>query len=299
MIVDQITESKRKKISSYPVHVNRASDLGNPCIRYHVYQRTRSEEKVLHDVGLQYVFDLGTDFEKIVLKELAEAGIEIIEQQRSFEWKDLSISGHVDGLVRVDGKAYPIEIKSMSPYVFESIKDVTSLTKGKYHYLRKYPTQLNLYMLMKGIDKGVFIFKNKSTGAYKEIWMDLDYVLGEETLKRAEAVNAHVAAGTLPEPINDDMWCEGCAYAHICLPDHIGKEVEVDSGELATMLDRLEELKAVKKEYDELDAQIKEAVNGREKILAGGWFVTGKWCERKSYTVEGGQYWRRSVKKVS
>lgn len=299
MIVEKIIESKRKKISSYPVHSNRASDLGNPCVRYHVYNRTRWSEKSLHDVGLQSVFDLGNDFEAIALKELAEAGVKVIEQQRSFEWKDYQITGHVDGLVMVDDKAYPLEIKSMSPFVFDTIQDINSLTKGKYGYLRKYPTQLNLYMLMKGIDKAVFLFKNKSTGAYKEVWMDLDYELGEETLKRAEAINAAIANDDLPLRIADDSQCEDCPFVHICLPDHKGAEVEIDTGELATMLDRLDELKPIVREYDEIDEQVKKAVEGREKVIAGGWFVTGKWQERKEMTMKASRFWRRQVRRAA
>ena len=295
MIVEKIQESLSKQIKSYPIHSNRASDLGNPCVRYHVYNRTRGEEKALHGIGLQAIFNLGNDFEQIALRELQEAGIRIIEQQRSFEWREYQITGHVDGLVQMNGGAYPIEIKSMSPFVFDSIQDITSLTKGKYAYLRRYPTQLNLYMLMKGIDKAVFLFKNKSTGAYKEVWMDLDYELGEDTLKRAEAINKHVAAGTLPERIADDSQCEDCPFVHICLPDHTGAEVEIDTGELAGMLDRLEELKPYKAEYEEIDGEIKKAVEGREKILAGDWLVTGKWQERKEMLMKASRFWRRKV----
>jgi CRISPR/Cas system-associated exonuclease Cas4 (RecB family) len=296
MIVEQITESKRKKISSYPVHSNRASDLGNPCVRYHVYNRTRWAEKSLHDVGLQQVFDLGNDFEKIALRELAEAGITVIEQQRSFEWKEYQITGHIDGLIQVNGGTYPLEIKSMSPFVFDSIQDINSLTKGKYAYLRKYPTQLNLYMLMKNIDKAVFLFKNKSTGAYKEAWMDLDYELGEETLKRAEAVNAHVAAGTLPDRIADDRACEDCPFIHICIPDHTGQEVEIlDDDEIVELLTRQEELKPAQKEYNEIDATLKRKLEGRDKLIAGPFFITGKWIEKKAFSMPASRYWSRKV----
>ena len=286
MIVEKIIESKERKIKQYPVNSNRASDLGIPCVRYHVLNRTKWQEKSLHNVGLQFVFDMGNEIEEIVLKELAEAGIKVIEQQRSFEWKEYQITGHCDGKILTDdGKAYPLEIKSSSPYVFKSINSIKDLTNGKYGYLRKYPAQLTLYCLMGNHEKGLFLFKDKSSGAIKEIWMPLDYELGETLLKRAEAINTHLAAGTMPEPINDDMWCEGCPFAHICLPEHIGKEVEIDTTNLSEMLDRLEELKPIVKEYEEIDDQVKETVKGREKILAGNWFVTGKYYDRKSYDV--------------
>lgn len=299
MIVEKILESKERKIKQYPVNSNRASDLGIPCVRYHVLNRTRWQEKALHNVGLQMVFDMGNEIEGIVLRELSDAGIHVIEQQRSFEWKEYQITGHIDGKILDNGSIYPMEIKSCSPFVFKSINTIDDLKKGKYGYLRKYPVQLNLYLLMDNKERGVFLFKDKTSGAIKEIWMDVDYELGEETLKRAEAINAHLTAGTLPEPVNDDMWCEGCAFEHICLPEHIGKEVEIDTGELATWLDRQAALKEAKKEYDEVSDLIKKAVEGREKILAGEWFISGKWYERKSYTVPDSRYWRSSIKRVN
>lgn len=298
MIVESIIESKARKIKAYPVNSNRASDLGNPCLRYHVFNRTRWEEKSLHDVGLQGIFDLGNDIEEIALRELAAAGVKVIEQQKPFNWPEYQITGHLDGLVLLDGKAYPLEIKSCSPFVFDAIHTIDDLKKGKYAYLRKYPVQLTLYLLMSNIDKGVFLFKNKVTGAYKEIWLDLDYELGEQALKRAEAINAHLAAGTVPGAEYSEE-CDRCGFAHICDVNHVGKEVEIDTGELSTMLDRMEALKPAKKEYEEIDEQVKKAVEGKEKLLAGGWYITGKWIDRKGFTVEPGKSWRRSIRKAA
>lgn len=308
MIIEKILEAKEKKIKQYPVNSNRASELGVPCVRYHVLNRTRWQERSLHDVRLQQIFDMGNEIESIAFKELAEAGVKVIEQQRSFEWKDYQITGHIDGkILAEDGQVYPLEIKSCSPFVFKAINTINDLTKGKYGYLRKYPTQLNLYLLMDNKPRGVFLFKDKVSGAYKEIWMDLDYELGEETLKRAEEINKHIAAGTIPQGVSSDFWCEGCAFAHLCLPEKIGQEVEIDTGELATLLDRMEELKPAVDEYNELDNQVKALTEGKDKILAGDYFITGKWYERKTYDVPAEvkaqyekitRYWRRKIQKV-
>ena len=94
-----------------------------------------------------------------------------------------------------------------------------------------------------------------------------------------------MAAGTIPQGVSSDFWCEGCAFAHLCLPEKIGQEVEIDTGELATLLDRMEELKPAVDEYGELDDQVKALTEGKDKILAGDYFITGKWYERKSYDV--------------
>lgn len=310
MIVESIIESKQKKIKAYPVNSNRASDLGNPCLRYHVFNRTRWTEKSLHDVWLQQVFDLGSDIEDIALKELAVAGIRVIEQQKPFEWQEYKITGHVDGLVIIDGQAYPLEIKSMSPFVFDKINTIEDLKNGKYAYLRKYPVQLNLYMLMQGIEKGVFLFKNKVNGAYKEIWMDLDYELGEQTLKKAEAINAHVEAGTVPDPIDyDESNCGRCPFAHICNVERIGSEVQiVDDTELLDLIEKYNSLKPFAKEYDEIDEQIKKIVEGKDKLLVGDWFITGKYITKATYNVPAeirdqykgeSRYWKRSIIKAA
>lgn len=308
-IVDKVIEYKQREIRQAPVHSNRASQLGHECVRYHVLERTRWSEKSLHDVRLQSIFDLGRDIEDIVLRELREAGFQIHEGQRAFSWDAYKITGSIDGMIIIDGEAIPLEIKSASPFAFDSINSVEDIRRHKYPYMRRYLSQVTLYCLLSNKEKAVIVFKNKVTGALKEIWVPLDYELGETLLKRAEAINKHVEDGTLPDPIEySEILCGECPYQHICLPDHIGKEVEIDTGELATMLDRLAELKPAVKEYEEIDEQVKKAVEGREKVLAGGWFVTGKYLEKKSYDIPAEikaqyekvvRYWRRSVKRAA
>ena len=104
------------------------------------------------------------------------------------------------------------------------------------------------------------------------------------------------------------MLCGECPYAHICMPEHIGREVDIDTGELGSLLDRLDALKPAVKEYDEIDEAVKKAVEGREKVLAGNWFVTGKWMDRKSYDIPADlkaqyeritRYWRKAIRKVA
>ena len=308
MIIEKVLEYKERGIKQSPVNTNRASDLGHPCVRYHVLNRTRWSERSLHNAGLQLTFDLGNVLEDVVLRDIQSAGFQVIEQQRAFSWPEYQITGHLDAKVIIDGQAIPLEVKTSSPYVFKSINSIKDLTNGKYGYLKKYPAQLTLYCLMGNHEKGIFLFKDKSSGAMKEIEMPLDYELGEILLKRAEAINEHIKAGTMPDPINEEMWCNGCPFAHICLPEQIGKEVEVDTGELATMLDRMEELKPIVKEYEEIDEQVKATVKGREKVLAGNWFVTGKYYQRKSYDVPADikaqfekvtQYWKTTIKRLA
>jgi len=308
-IADLILNSKAKRIRRIPHRANWASGLGHPCLRYLVYERTHWEEKKLHGSVLQSIFDLGNDFESIVLRELNEAGLDIIEQQQSFFWKKYEISGHVDGKLVMFDKAIPVEIKSMSPYVFGSIDNIADMKYHKYDHIRGYLAQLNLYMLLDGKDQGIFIFKNKVTGQIKDIWMELDYDLGEELIKKAEIINQHVKDETLPEGADyDQNRCDDCGFVHLCLPEVIGRGVEICTDEeLLELLPQYWELKPIAKQFKEIDDQLKKMLEGREKLLVGEYYIDGKWQNRTSYNVpleirepykEIKPYWKKSIIKA-
>jgi CRISPR/Cas system-associated exonuclease Cas4 (RecB family) len=310
VFIEKVMDHKQKNMEQWPIVSNRASECGHPCERYLVFNRTRSQEKTLPSVTLQLVFDLGNDIEKRVLRDLEEAGVAIKEQQRGFEWKEYQITGSIDAKIIDDGYVYPLEIKSCSPFVFNKIDTIEDLKKGKYLYLRKYPTQLNLYLLMSEKEKGLFIFKNKVNGQMKEIWMDLDYELGEETLQKIERVNTHVASGTLPEPIEwDDNVCSECGYIHVCNPIRTGKEVEIlDDEEMLELLIKRESLQAYAKEFEEIDGVLKERLEGRDKLLIGDYYITGSWRKTTRYEVPKdikdqykteSQYWVRKIAKLT
>lgn len=65
-------------------------------------------------------------------------------------------------------------------------------------------------------------------------------------------------------------------YTHICLPEHAGREVEIDTGEMAAMLDRLDVLKPAVREYDESDEAVKKVGEGRRKRRVQTEFIDQK-----------------------
>jgi len=298
MIVEKIEALKRSRIEQWPVRSNRASDLGHDCIRYLVLNRIRWQEKTLHDVNLQTIFDEGNLHEKAVLRDLQDAGLNIIEQQRAFEWPEYQITGHIDAKLAVNGNVIPLEIKSSSPFMWQSLNTIQDLYNGKYHYLRKYPAQMTCYLLMDEKPEGLFLFKNKQTGALKEIPMSLDYDLGEKLLKKAEAINKHVADGTLPDCIPyDEQICGDCGFEHICLPDVKRDALEIQTDpELEAKIERWFELKSHKSEYDTLDKEVKAQLKNQEKIVIGDYLIMGKIVQRKGFTVADGEYWKTTIK---
>lgn len=298
-IVQRIFEEKAKKIKQMPVHANRASTLGHPCERYLVYERTRWQEKSLHSLSTQLLFDEGRVHEKAVIRDLEDAGFMIIEQQKAFSWKKFQITGLIDGKIILDGKAIPFEVKSMSHHNFISIKSIDDMKKSKYFWIRQYPAQMNLYLLLDEKEYGIMILKDRETGDLKQIDVCLDYEFTESLLKKAERINQHVANQSLPDRISDDKICERCPYMHICLPEITHEATIIDDPDLEIMLERMQALKVYLEEYNALEQEIKQKFDGFVgKRIIGNFIIEGKYIDRKGYEVPAAKYHTLRIKEV-
>lgn len=298
MLIERIIEAKQKKIRLHPTHVNRASEIGHPCLRYLVFKRTRWAEATLHDVALQFVFDEGNIQERAVLRDLEDAGVAIIEQQRDYFWDGPQLSAHLDGKVILSAdELAPIEIKSMSPFVWVKINTIEDLKYSKMTHLQKYPAQLNVYNLLSNSHRGFMILKNKSTGQLKEIEVPLDYEYAEGLLKKCEAINTHVKNGTTPDPIPwSENTCGRCQFAHICLPEAKREAIDLtDDPELEVKLKRRAELAPLRSEYEEIDEEVKTILKERPKVVCGDFLVIGKWIEPKGRP----KYWKTSIEQLT
>ena len=279
---------------------NRASAAGDPCERRMVYERTHGAQKQPHSPRLQGIFDLGRLFEGYAVAELAAAGIPLLEREVSFIWHELQLSGHIDGTIEVDGERILVDVKSMSPHVFAAVHTAADLRSStKRPWLLKYTAQLALYMLMKGKgERSAIIAVNKATGEFKVIPYELDWDEADALVKKLERVNAHVAARTLPEQADPaDGHCEGCPFAHICLPDTVPTSADgmalATSDEFVSALDRRAELAPYAKEFTVLDGVIKEQARAAQwsgKLLAGAFVLSRRTTKRKAYTVEAAEY---------
>ena len=298
-IAAAVISEKEKKIKSWPVNANHASQAGHPCTKYLVLYRTHSQDRPMHEVGLQFIFDRGNAIEPIALREIEDAGFRVVEQQRPYEWKELQLTGRIDAKISVNGGLYPLEVKALSPYDFPKLNGVEDFMASGKIWLMKYPAQLMLYMLMEGIDQGVFYIKNGLNWWPKCIWVDLDYDYADGVVRRLEAVNKHVAEGTQPEGINDPGLCPDCDFFHICLPEIRREALAIeDDPELEAQIERWEELKSANAEYKKLDDLLKKKLEGKERAVIGNYLIMGKYTDRKGYTVESSTYWRKTIKRL-
>lgn len=303
-LVKAIADEKAKKIKRYPCHVNRASNLGyavpelGGCIRKGVYERTNWQDKELHDVGLQFIFDEGNHQERQVLKDVLDSGYEIIEAQSSYSWEQYQISGHIDGKIMCktetgENIAVPVEIKSMHPQIFSTIHQFEDFKIKPWH--RAYMAQITLYMLMQNIDVAIFILKDKSSGKLKQIRVGLDYELGEACLRTAEIINEHVAKKTLPDRITDIDVCSKCSYKLLCHPDrNFGVELKIaDDPSFEAKIDRYFEVEDAKSEAKKLWDNITDKCKATSKndkgelaelnVLLGKYHIKGKVSSNGSF----------------
>lgn len=300
-LITPIYDAKKRKIKNYPCHSNRASEAGHPCEKYLVISRTRWEEKLLHEAEVEFIFQGGRYIEKMALEDLEEGGFEVVEQARPYSWREFELTGKIDAKVRAKGghykdPLYPIEIKGLQQYDFDKLNAIEDFLDSKKLWIKKYPTQLVLYMLMDNVEFGAFYLKRIPRFTPKQIWIALDFTFAEEILKKLERINKHIKEGTEPAGINQPDICQYCGFLHICLPDMIGKEIEViDEIEIEEAIKRCEELKPAIVEHDKLEKKWKDALKGKEKVMIGDHIIIGRWVERKGFVVPDSKFWQSKI----
>lgn len=300
-IKERLEATAASKIKVYPVGHLSASRLGHPCERY-LYLLLKSWEDVKpHDVGLQHIFDLGNSIEEYTIARLREAGYECITPtRRSWKIDKPLITGREDIRIKdpKTGDLLPCEIKGLAPQEWAKLNSVQDFLNSKKYYVRGYPTQLFVYMYKFEKEHGFFILTNKLTGEIKVIDVYLDYEYGEQCLQKAERIYKAVETDTPPDSCDDISVCEQCNLQHICgTVKRVPVDIEIDD-ELENLINRKNQLAAAKKEYDDVNDEIKARVGERPRIITGSYLVERKSFEKKEYTVPASTQWRINIKRL-
>jgi len=301
--MDEIRMSKR---SANKHKSNWASNLHHPCIRFHYYNRMHGDERRFDDAELLYRFEEGNDTERIVIRMFNEIGIDVILSQQYFTWAKYHIGGKIDGMVYVpirmktagtslstltpeafDEKPmkFPLEIKSISPYFWDSTRTIDEIRNHISIWMQKIVYQLNAYMLMSDKEAGFLVLK--SFGKRPRILvMELDYSIAEICVKRAEEINHHVDNKILPAriPYSKDF-CGNCGYDFKCQPVRPSGVVTTLPTETMMLLERWGETVDIGKEHSKLDKKLKAEFRDIEEIIVPGFEITGKAGKRKGYDI--------------
>jgi CRISPR/Cas system-associated exonuclease Cas4 (RecB family) len=273
---------------------NHVTALTHECEAYAIYNRlVPANARKSLEPRLAMVFSEGRDQERIVKRDLMDAGFDVYEQQSQMVWPEFQIVGHQDFSIRQPGfGGVHVDVKSCAPFTFDSIDSVEDLLNHKWSFVRHWYSQLVLYMVLQNCETYWLMLKNKSTGKLKVIELRLNddaYREAERMIAKAKRVNEAVAKGQEPElaqKITDPSVCSECEFFNVCLPDmgFKGKAVMLSAeeiGELESMLERRAELESAASEYDSVDKEIKETIKevaGTESdvVLVGEWIASIK-----------------------
>lgn len=272
-------EETDKRRTIYPCNNLRASSIGHPCLRYLVYSIKNWQDQEKPDVGLQHIFDLGTYVEGYVIQKIKDAGYEVITPtDRAWQIDTPLIRGREDLRIKDknDGQFYPVEVKSLSPHIWEKLNCIDDFYNAKQSHIRAYPGQLLCYMWKFEKPKAFFALLNKVSGEIKVIEVPFDWERANDLFERGKLVYKHLEENILPETIDDESVCEYCPFAHIC--GHVtreGAEIETD-GYLEGLLDEKATLKSSYSRYNEVSDLIKEHIGARPKVIAGHYIVERK-----------------------
>jgi len=290
-IVQTVQDYLQKERRGYAPACNYASSAGHPCARKLVYDRLNWQEKLLPNPTKLLIFREGNLHEEAVTRLLQDAGLQIIETQRPFEWPELEVRGRIDGRLKLDGRKVPLEIKSINSYGFDKINSVEDMRNSSKWWERGYYDQFQLYLFMANEEEGIMLFKDKQSGKLKQLTIPINYEYAEQVAKKLELVNSHVKAKTYPDRINDRTVCQYCDFRHICLPDEESDQINLESDEeLLELLEERESLRDAAKNYEAVDKKLKEYW---KRMEAGSYLVGGRFqvklslCKRTIYNVPG------------
>lgn len=252
-----------EKTKQYACNSLWASEAAHDCTRYLVYQQCNWEQAKQTEEDLLLVFNEGNNQEDRLLLDLQNAGIKIKDLQVQIKIAAANITGKLDCVAIVEdnegrGAFLPVEIKSMSDTVYNSVNTVADFQK--YPWTRKYYGQMQIYLKndLWFYPEGYFLVKNKSTGALKLIkdydggntikfnetyWNDL-VKRGKEVKKyvkkikniqsdiddietsdmtdeeKVSEISALKIQMKYPDRIEYDLKvCKGCKFEHICITD--------------------------------------------------------------------------------
>lgn len=300
-INDKLKEKLQEKCKIYPQNNLRCSSIGHPCSRYVYLCITNFADRKPPDVGLQAIFGLGNTLEAHVIEKIKEAGFEVLTPtSHSFRIEPQNITGREDLRIKdpETGELFPVEVKSISPFEFDKLNGFSDFVNNKKPFIRAYAAQIQLYLYHFAKPYGFFALINKLNGEIKFIRVDLDFDFTEKLLQKAEYINHCLEIREAPEATDEIAVCEGCDLQHICGQcRRVPSDIEVD-GELDELIERKEQLATAKREYEDVDKQIKARVGERSKIITGKYLVTRTSFTKKAFTVPESVQYRVNIKRL-
>jgi len=291
-LAERLADRFERKVERWPRNQPIASDIDpDSCLRRQVYEVVAWEKKTPIPADRQGRLEAGQDAERKAMRILDDLDIDVELRQKTFEHRHrktgaVALRGKIDGVIRVGGGRVLLEVKSLLPYLYPRIRAAEDFD-GLW-WTKKYPAQLQAYMIGEGIDRGVFLLTDL-LGKWNPIPLALDYGYAERVLAFAEsavdAIERHRETGEVPQQSDDVSECARCPFfGSVCNPDMIvGAEgaVWAEDEELRELLETRDKTHRAHSEYDRADKAMKRRLEGAPEALVIGPFM----ITRKSYPI--------------
>jgi len=315
--IDTVLSAKDKR---YPCHVNRISQLDDPCLRRLYYYRHDWDKAKPTELSLQGIYETGNILEPVISRIISETG-----EATSPKWrivgtqtttndsllKEHQISGTIDGFLQIrnEGEQWQtigvVDIKTVNPNIYQTLTDYQSL--GRYFWTKKWRGQLMLYSLAHNLGRCFLLLVNK-TNLYDMRLLDfeVDMAYCDELLAKAKAVNKAIKTDTPPPQINNANECQRCSFFAFCSPNlkSTGDLKMIENNELAVILDRLSELETAADEYADLEKQRDALLSKGQDVICGNWMVMWKksikhYKEQLAKAAHDQESWSKTITKLA
>jgi hypothetical protein len=275
---------------------NRASEIGHPCIRYHVAGQLLGQLRPPIDDGLRGIFARGRYFERYVQEELIPARAPAWQpratQQEYYE-PSLDLSGHADFIVYMPwlagGTEVVLDSKSMSGGA-----RMDSWVRLPAKWRAKYRGQVECYMRLGGYTRGGLLVGDAAMwGSTNLVLAGPDDELWAQIQARCRTVHALVEelrsvpiltllGGELRERCPGleagSPECAGCWALGTIGCAWKGAELAVLPDEVEELLEARELVREQAEMFAELSDRIKDAA--KAACPEGGEALAGRWSLR-------------------
>jgi hypothetical protein len=202
----------KKEINDEPRNYIGASSIGKPCLRQIWYEYNGIKKNKLEPTK-QITFQIGKELEKMILDYLKKSGIIIVCQGKFYsDATVLSLQGHVDGIIILNNEEKAIlEIKTAKESSFNRF-----VKHGLKEWSEQYYCQLQTYMGMSKINRGVLLAINKNSSEIHEEWIDFDPEIYEKI--KLKALKISNSAEPLEKLCTNGSYyiCKMCEFREIC-----------------------------------------------------------------------------------
>ncbi len=196
-----------------------ASIIGRECARQ-IWYSFRWARNTKHGGRLLLLFETGHKAEERFVEGLRSIGAEVVDKlEDGLQIRFATLGGHfagsLDGMAR--GTPYAPKTWAVTEYKTHSHKSFTKLkAEGVKLAKPEHYAQMQVYMERVGVDRALYLAKDKDTDELHDEWIHLDKAFAQAMLARAERI---IKADAPPAGISTDasfFKCKFCDYNSIC-----------------------------------------------------------------------------------